>query len=48
MPAILVEPGFLSHPVEGRKIVEAAYRQKIATAIVDGVRAYRRVVERQK
>jgi N-acetylmuramoyl-L-alanine amidase len=47
MPAVLVEAGFLSHPAEGRKIVDAAYRRKMATAIVDAVRAYQRVVERK-
>ncbi len=46
MPAALIEAGFLSHPVEGKKIVDAAHRREIAKAIVDGVRAYQRVVER--
>ncbi len=45
MPAILIEAGFLSHPVEGQKIIGTAYRREIAAAIVDGVRAYQRVVE---
>lgn len=46
MPAVLIEAGFLSHPAEGKKIQDAAYRRLIAKAIVDGVRAYQRVVER--
>jgi N-acetylmuramoyl-L-alanine amidase len=46
MPATLVEAGFMSHPVEGRKIFTAAYRQKLAQAIVEGVLAYKRQVER--
>jgi N-acetylmuramoyl-L-alanine amidase len=37
MPAILIEAGFLSHPTEGRKILSAQYRQKIAIAIVKGI-----------
>lgn len=45
MPAVLVEAGFMSHPVEGRKILTAAYRRQIARAIVAGVQAYKRVVE---
>ena len=45
MPAILIEAGFLSHPVEGQKIIGTAYRREIAEAIVDGVRAYQCVVE---
>ena len=47
MPATLIEAGFMSHPVEGRKIFTAAYRQKLARAIVEGVLAYKRQVERQ-
>jgi N-acetylmuramoyl-L-alanine amidase len=46
MPAVLVEAGFMSHPKEGRKIFTAAYRQKMARAIVEGLLAYKRAVER--
>jgi N-acetylmuramoyl-L-alanine amidase len=46
MPAILIEAGFMSHPSEGRKIFTAAYRQQMARAIVDGILAYKRTVER--
>lgn len=46
MPAVLIEAGFLSHPEEGKKIVDAACRREIAKAIVEGVRAYQRIVER--
>jgi len=45
MPAVLIEAGFMSHPAEGRKIFTAAYRQKMARAIVEGVLAYQRAVE---
>ena len=45
MPAVLIEAGFMSHPVEGRKILTAAYRRQIARAIVEGVLAYKRTVE---
>jgi N-acetylmuramoyl-L-alanine amidase len=45
MPAVLIEAGFLSHPVEGRQILSAAYRQRIARAIVEGLLAYKRAVE---
>jgi N-acetylmuramoyl-L-alanine amidase len=45
MPATLIEAGFMSHPVEGRKILTSAYRQKMASAIVEGVLAYKRQVE---
>ncbi len=46
MPAVLVEAGFLSHPVEGRKISTPTYRRQLAAAIVDGLDAYRRGVQR--
>jgi N-acetylmuramoyl-L-alanine amidase len=45
MPAVLLEAGFLSHPVEGRRITDAAHRRKTARAIVSGVQSYKRVVE---
>jgi N-acetylmuramoyl-L-alanine amidase len=46
MPAVLVEAGFMSHPVEGKKIFSAAYRREMARAIVNGILAYKRQVER--
>jgi N-acetylmuramoyl-L-alanine amidase len=45
-PAVLVEAGFLSNPVEGRKICTPAYRRQLAAAIVDGLEAYKRIVQR--
>lgn len=46
MPAVLIEAGFLSHPVEGKKIFTLAYRKKMAQAIAEGIQSYKRVVER--
>lgn len=46
MPAVLVEGGFMSHPVEGRRITETAYLREMSRAIVDGILAYKRLVER--
>ena len=40
MPAILVEPGFLTNDPEARKIMTPAYRQKIAEALAAGIQAY--------
>jgi N-acetylmuramoyl-L-alanine amidase len=40
MPAILIEGGYLSHPVEGRNIVDAGWRQRMAAAIVRGIENY--------
>jgi N-acetylmuramoyl-L-alanine amidase len=45
MPAILIEAGFMSHPVEGRKIFTAAYRHELAQAIAEGILAYERRIE---
>ncbi len=45
MPAVLIEAGFMSHPAEGRKIFDPAYRRQMARAIVEGLLAYKRQVE---
>jgi N-acetylmuramoyl-L-alanine amidase len=41
MPAALIEAGFLSHPTEGRKLIDPLYRRQIAKAIVEAVKSYR-------
>ncbi|MFM2081458.1 MAG: hypothetical protein RL380_149 [Verrucomicrobiota bacterium] len=46
MPAILIEAGFMTHPVEGKKIFTAAYRRALARAIANGVLAYERAQNR--
>ncbi len=43
-PAILIESGFLSNDIEGRRISTPAYRQKIAEAIANGIQAYGNVL----
>ena len=45
-PAVLVEAAFLSNLQEGRKVSTAAYRQRIAQAIADGVSAYAQALKR--
>jgi N-acetylmuramoyl-L-alanine amidase len=45
MPAVLVEAGFMSHPVEGKKIFDSTYRRQMAKAIVEGLLAYKKAVE---
>jgi len=45
MPAVLIEAGFMSHPVEGKRILDAAYRRAMARAILNGIISYRRTVE---
>jgi len=42
MPAILVEGGYMTHPIEGRKIFSDAYRRQMAQAIVTGILAYQK------
>jgi N-acetylmuramoyl-L-alanine amidase len=43
MPAILVESGYMTHPVEGRKIFDPAYRKQMAAAIVKGIVNYQKL-----
>jgi N-acetylmuramoyl-L-alanine amidase len=44
MPAILIEGGYMTHPVERKKIYDATYRHQMALAIVNGILAYQRLV----
>lgn len=46
MPAALVEGGFMTNREELRRIKDSGYRRRMAQAIVDGVLAYKRAVER--
>jgi N-acetylmuramoyl-L-alanine amidase len=43
MPAILIECGYMTHPVEGEKILDAAYRRQMAQAIVKGILDYQKL-----
>ena len=40
MPAILCEVGFISHPVEGKKLTTDAYQDQVADALVLGVKKF--------
>jgi N-acetylmuramoyl-L-alanine amidase len=40
-PAILIEGGFLSNPVESRRIASPNYRDALAEQIYQGIIAYR-------
>jgi len=46
MPAVLIEGGFMTHPTESRKIYDPAHRRQMATAIVEGIRSYRSLLDR--
>jgi N-acetylmuramoyl-L-alanine amidase len=41
MPAVLFETSFVSNEVEGKRLGTSRYRQKLADAIVNAVRAYK-------
>ncbi len=41
MPAVLLEVGFISHEDEGRKLRTREYQEKVADAVVDGIRSFR-------
>ena len=43
MPAILIEGGYMTHPLESKKIYNAAYRRQMAQAIVNGILAYQKL-----
>ena len=40
VPAVLVELGFVDHPVEGPKLAEADYQEMLASALADGIEAF--------
>ncbi|WP_027882749.1 N-acetylmuramoyl-L-alanine amidase family protein [Meiothermus rufus] len=40
IPAILVEIGFVNHPVEGRKLASEAYRARLARGLAGGIVAF--------
>ena len=40
VPSILIETGFLTNPEDARLLGSTAYRQRLAAAIGDGIRAY--------
>ncbi|WP_459892053.1 N-acetylmuramoyl-L-alanine amidase [Desulfothermus okinawensis] len=46
MPAILIEIGYLTNPVERRRLKSYSYLKRIAKGIVDGVLAYRRDIKK--
>lgn len=41
MPAVLFESSFISNPSDERRLDDAGYRQKLADAIVNAIRAYK-------
>jgi N-acetylmuramoyl-L-alanine amidase len=43
MPAILVEGGYMTHPTDGKKIIDAGNRKQMAAAIVKGIVNYQKL-----
>ncbi len=39
-PAVLVEVGFISHPLEGKRLQEPEYQKRLAEAIAQGVKSF--------
>lgn len=49
MPAVLVEVGYISHPEEARRLADPDEQRRIASALADGVDAFRgEVLEKAK
>jgi N-acetylmuramoyl-L-alanine amidase len=44
-PSILIEGGFLSSPVEERRILQGDYREMLARGIADGILTYKKTLE---
>jgi len=40
IPSVLVETAFISNPDEEKKLKDDAYQQKMATAILGGIKRY--------
>ena len=40
MPAVLVETGFMTHEMEGRRLATAAYREAVAEGLYVGINRY--------
>ena len=40
MPSILIETAFISNPQEEKRLTDGGYQDKLARAILDGIRDY--------
>lgn len=47
IPGVLLEGGFVNHPVDSRQIARGAYRDSFARAILEGVQGYQKAVSGQ-
>jgi N-acetylmuramoyl-L-alanine amidase len=46
MPAVLIEAAFMTNAGDAKKIYDATLRRTLAQSIVDGIKAYQKLVER--
>lgn len=44
-PAVLIEAGFLTNRTEERRLMSAEYQERIAAAVVEGIRRYAKAVD---
>lgn len=47
MPAVLVETAFISNPSEERKLMDGAYRQRVAEALFEGITRFKARYEKR-
>ena len=47
MPSALIEAGFMTNPTDAKRIYDPVLRRQLAQAVVEGVLAYKKLVERQ-
>ncbi|HFU74853.1 MAG TPA: N-acetylmuramoyl-L-alanine amidase, partial [Arcobacter sp.] len=40
MPSVLIELGYISHPVEGKRLYSKVYQKKLAIGIAQGIISY--------
>jgi N-acetylmuramoyl-L-alanine amidase len=40
MPAVLIEVGYITHPVEGKRLFNAHYRRRLVEGIANGIESY--------
>lgn len=45
IPSILIEGGFMNHPLDARMIASVAFRQRLAMAITEGILRFRKAVQ---
>ncbi len=45
MPAVLIEAGFMTSPEDAKKIYDPNFRKRLAKSVVDGVLAYKKIVD---